>query len=412
LENIEVQSGFMTCPAADGDVPEYPTPRTNPFQLPAELSSVGSPVTQVRLWNGSVVWLVTGHAEARAVLTDRRFSSDPRQNGFPMVARSYGAFRMDGELGFSQMDDPEHARQRRMLAREFAVSKVEAHRAMVREVAEGLVTSLMSTAQPADFVPAFSAAMPVMVLARLLGVPYEDQAFFHSRTTVRFSRNSTAADLAQANVDMNDYLDHLVDLRMREPGDDLFSKLVTEQVAPGELTRAQAAAMGTLLLLTGHRSTTNIITLSVLTLLTHPSLRASLLAGDVTVDRVAEELLRFHTIGDAGLPRLATAPVEIGGVTIGAGDGVVVSIVAANRDPRRFSDPNTVDPARDATRHLNFGAGGHHCLGQGLARLELHTAIDVVIRRLPTLELAVDVEELSAQGDMSLHGLLSMPVRW
>jgi cytochrome P450 len=402
----------MTSTATGAEFAEYPTPRRDPFRLPDELRETSAPVSRVRLWDGSLVWLVTGYAQARSVLTDRRFSSDPRRPGFPMVARSYGAFRTGGELGFSQLDDPEHARQRRMLAGEFAASKGDAHRPVVQAVVDTCVDELLDSAQPADFVPAFSAPVPVMVLVRLLGVPYRDHAFFQSRTTVRFSRNSTAADLTQANHDMEDYLGRLVDLRLRDPGDDLFSRLVTEHVANGELSRAQAAAMGTLLLLTGHRSTTNIITLSVLTLLTHPSLRASLSTGDLTVEKVAEELLRFHTIGDAGLPRLATASVDIGGVSIRAGDGVVVSIVAANRDSRRFAAPDELDPTRDASRHLNFGAGVHHCLGQGLARLELHTVLETVVRRLPALRLAVDVGELSAQGDMSLHGLRSLPVRW
>jgi cytochrome P450 len=134
--------------------------------------------------------------------------------------------------------------------------------------------------------------------------------------------------------------------------------------------------------------------------------------GELAVEQLAEELLRFHTIGDAGLPRLATADAEVGGVVVRAGEGVVVSIVAANRDPRRFTTPGSVDPIRDATRHLNFGAGVHHCLGQGLARLELHTVLETVSRRLPTLRLAVDVRELSSQDDMSLHGLRALPVRW
>jgi cytochrome P450 len=329
-----------------------------------------------------------------------------------MVARSYGAFREDGALGFSQIDDPEHARQRRMVAGEFSAPRVAAHRSMVRTVVETFVDNLLTSPQPADFVTAVSAPVPVLVLARLLGVPYEDHDFFQSWTTVRFSRNSTAADLARANNEMQDYLGHLVDLALRAPADDLISRLATDHVATGDLTRAQAAAMGTLLLLTGHRSTTSIITLSVLTLLTEPSLRASSAAGELTTDQVGEELLRFHTIGDAGLPRVATADAEIGGVPIRAGEGVVVSIVAANRDPHRFADPDSVNPGRDDLRHLNFGAGVHHCLGQGLARLELHTIMEAVVHRMPTLRLAVDVGELSAQGDMSLHGLRSLPVCW
>lgn len=394
------------------DIPPYPTPRDDPFRLPRELRDVSAPVSRVRLWNGDPAWLVTGYAEARAVLTDRRFSSDPRQPGFPMVARSYGAFRVGGELGFSQLDDPEHARQRRMVAGEFSAPRVEAHRSTVRAVVETFVDRLLASPQPADFVTAVSAPVPVLVLARLMGVPYDDHEFFQSWTTVRFSRNSTAADLARANSEMQDYLGRLIDLRLRAPADDLLSRLATDHVATGGLTRAQAAAMGTLLLLTGHRSTTSIITLSVLTLLTEPSLRASLADGELAVEQLAEELLRFHTIGDAGLPRLATSDAEVGGVRIRAGEGVVVSIVAANRDPRRFSDPDSVDPARDAARHLNFGAGVHHCLGQGLARLELHTVLETVSRRLPTLRLAVDVRELSTQDDMSLHGLRALSVRW
>jgi len=146
--------------------------------------------------------------------------------------------------------------------------------------------------------------------------------------------------------------------------------------------------------------------------LNHPDQLALITEDPGKTPMAVEELLRYFSIADLVTSRVATEDVEVGGVTIRAGDGVVVSQLAADRDPEVFADPGALDVERGARHHIAFGFGPHQCLGQNLARIELQIVFDTLFRRIPTLRLAAPVDDIAFKTDAGLYGAYELPVTW
>ena len=394
----------------------YPIARDlhNPLHPPAQLMALraAEPVSKVTLWDGREVWLATRHEDVRTVLGDRRFSADARKDEFPLLFAAQQGLRQDTEVPFIRMDPPEHSYFRRMLTRDFMIKRVDALRPQIQEIVDGFVDDMLAGPKPADLVSAFALPVPSLVIALLLGVPYEDHEFFQSCSSTLLNIENDVAKVREARDQLRDYLGDLVDRRLREPGEDLLSRLAVDRLATGELTREQLVSMATLLLIAGHETTANMTSLSLLSLLTNPDQLELLRRDPALIPGAVEELLRFHTIVHTGLPRLAVEDVQLGDVLVRAGEGVVASLTAANRDSERFDLPDDLDVTRDARRHVAFGFGVHQCLGQPLARAELAIALETVLRRVPTLRLAVSLEEISFRHEMVVYGVHALPVEW
>lgn len=401
-----------TAQDASADLPEFPMARPPrcPLDPPEGLRALqdDGPLTRVRLWNGSTPWLVTRHAEQKALSTDPRLSADPSSAGFPHATESKG-----GKLSFVTMDDPEHARLRRMVSGAFTVKRIEAMRPLVQDMVDGFIDDLLAGPNPVDLVEAFALPVPSLVICKLLDVPYEDHAFFQSNSKTLISRAATPDERLEAHQRLFRYLDDLVGRKMESAGDDLLSA-VAARVTAGELSREDAALMGVLLLLGGHETTANMIALGTFTLLQHPEQLARLRETDdpKLIASSVEELLRYLTIAHNGRRRVALADIEIGGQVIRAGEGVIIASDLGNRDATVFPDPDQLDIARDARRHVAFGTGVHHCLGQPLARLELQVVYGTLYRRIPTLRLATDVDRIPFKHDGFIYGVHELPVTW
>ncbi|MFI6735037.1 cytochrome P450 [Nonomuraea sp. NPDC050451] len=376
------------------------------------------PLTRVRLWDGSTAWLVTGHAEHRAVLGHPKVSVEPAR-GLPRLSPAEAA-TMDsmakqgsGSLGFIMMDDPEHARLRRMVTSAFTVKRVEAMRPAAQEIADELIDRLLAGPKPADLVEAFALPLPSLVISNLLGVPYDDHEFFQANSRTIINRNSTPEQRGQAQHRLAEYLDGLIGEKLAKPADDLLSGLV-ERVKAGELSRQEAARMGVLMLFAGHETTANMITLGTLALLRHPEQLALLRGSDdpKLVASAVEELLRYLTITHGGLRRVALEDIEIAGQVIRAGEGIITVNETANRDPSVFPDPDRLDLQRNPRLHVTFGYGVHQCLGQPLARMELQVAYPALLRRIPTLALAAELEQIPFKHDGFVYGAYELPVTW
>ncbi|MEQ0558202.1 cytochrome P450 [Amycolatopsis sp. NEAU-NG30] len=386
-----------------------------PFDPPPAIQALQeqTPLARVRLPNGMTPWLVTRYADQKALLADPRVSSDPRRPGFPSPLPS-GHPRGEGApISFILMDDPEHARLRRMVTAPFTIKRVEAMRAGVQQVVDELIDAMLAGPNPVDLVTAFALPVPSLVICRLLGVPYSDHGFFQDNSNVLINRETTPEEKAAASKALFGYLDDLIGEKLARPGDDLLSGLVG-RIEAGELTRHDAAQMGVLMLIAGHETTANMIALGTLALLEHPDQLALLResSDEKLVASAVEELLRYLHITHNGRRRTALEDIEIAGQVIRAGEGIIMANDIANRDPSVFADPDRLDLARDDRRHLAFGFGVHQCLGQPLARMELQVVYGTLYRRIPTLRLAADLADIPFKHDGSVYGVYELPVTW
>ena len=404
----------MTSTAATDEIPDFPMPRAAgcPFDPPPALRAwqERAPLTRVRLWDGSTPWLVTRYADQRALLADRRVSADVQRPGYPSSAPiPPGGSR----VGFILMDDPEHARLRRMVLAPFAIRRVNAMRPAVQRIVDDLIDAMVAGPKPVDLVEAFALPVPSLVICELLGVPYSDHEFFQHNSKTVIRRTSTPDERAAASRELTRYLDELVGQKLAHPADDLLSGLA-ERVRSGELDRISAAQIGVLLLIAGHETTANMIALGTLALLEHPHQLAVLREADdpAVVASAVEELLRYLNITHNGRRRVALADIEVAGRTIRAGEGMILAGDIGNRDPEVFTNPDELDVRRDARRHVAFGFGVHQCLGQPLARMELQVVYGTLYRSLPGLALATELENVPFKHDGAVYGVYELPVTW
>jgi cytochrome P450 len=371
------------------------------------------PISRIRLWDGSTPWLVTRYADVRALLADPRVSADARREGYPHISASGRARRARG-VSFVSMDDPEHARLRRMVTGTFAIRRVEELRPSIEQIVNERIDGLLSGPRPVDLVEAFALPVPSLVICHLLGVPYADHDFFQQRTRLLVTRDQPVEQVIAAHDELIDYLDRVIAEKLNDPADDVLSSLAREHVATGELSRREAARMAVLLLIAGHETTANMIALGTLALLEHPDQLAALRDTDdpTLIAGAVEELLRYLSIAQSGRRRIALEDIEIDGTIIHAGDGIVLAGEVANRDEARFPDPDRLDVHREARGHVAFGFGVHQCLGQPLARVELQVVYGTLYRRIPGLRLAVALDQVPFKHDSIVYGVYELPVTW
>ncbi|MFF3008023.1 cytochrome P450 [Kitasatospora sp. NPDC057940] len=400
-----------------------PTARTFPMPAPRDAgcpfspppayteAAATAPITRADLPGGESCWLATGYAEVRTILSDRRFSADARHPGFPMLVPG----RREALLAnpsFLRLDDPEHARQRRMVTGDFLVKRVEAMRPGIQQIVDEALDRMTDGRTEADLVADFALPVPSLVICLLLGVPYEDRDRFQGLSRTLLNKHSSAEEVQAASDELREYLGGLAARKREEPGDDILSRLAVRD----DLTPDEVATTGILLLIAGHETTANMISLSTALLLDQPE-QIARLADPATLPGAVEELLRHLTIVDHGLPRVALEDVELGGTVIRAGEGVIALISTANQDEEMFGGADLrptdqLDLDRDARRHMAFGFGVHQCLGQPLARAELQIALATLFRRLPGLRPAATGEGRKFRSEAFIYGMRSLPVTW
>ncbi|MFI5858228.1 cytochrome P450 [Streptomyces parvulus] len=399
----------------DADLPNYPISRSGcPFDPPEAYvawSRAGG-LRRIRLWNGREAWLATRFEDVRAVLGDPRISSDGTRDDMPTVSPA-SQVATPLRASFNRMDDPGHTRLRSMVARDFSARRTAALRPRIQEIADDLIDTMTRNGAPADLMAEFALPFPSLVISLMLGIPYEEHDFFQSRSIALLDTHSSAEEVARAGEEMRGFLRELTKAKERRPEDDIISRLVTEQLAEGRISRDELVDLALLLLISGHEATTNMIGLSALALLGDPDQAGLLRDTDnpAVVAAAVEELLRFLSAADAGFARVVTEDMEIGGQSLRAGDGVFVALSAANRDGTVFDAAETLDLGRSAPHHLAFGYGSHQCLGQSLVRADLGTALPTLLRRLPKLRLAVPADEI-AYAHMGTFGPVELPVLW
>ncbi|MET7615668.1 cytochrome P450 [Streptomyces sp. NPDC005408] len=396
-----------------GSAPPIPFPqdRSCPYHPPTPYAPLrdARPLSRVSLYNGRSVWVVTGHAAARALLADPRLSTDRGNDGFPMPTERFASLT-NRRVALLGVDDPEHNTQRRMLIPSFTLKRATALRPQIQQTVDRLLDAMIEQGPPAELVSAFALPVPSMVICALLGVPYADHAFFEEQSR-RLLRGPSAAETEDARDRLNDYFGTLIDRKRKDPGDGLLDELIQQQLAEGAMDRDELISLATVLLVAGHETTANMISLGTFTLLQHPDQLTELRAEDSLMPTAVEELLRFLSIAD-GMLRVATDDIELAGTTIRAADGVVFSTSLINRDTTAYPEPDALDWHRSPRHHVAFGYGIHQCLGQNLARAEMEIALRTLFDRLPGLRLAAPAGDIPFKPGDTIQGMLELPVAW
>lgn len=291
----------------------------------------------------------------------------------------------------------------------FTARRAAAMRPCIQQITGALLDVVEEQGPPADLVSALAAPLSSKVACQLLGVPAGDRAFFESRLHLLFI--GTPEQALTARGELMDHLDALLTEKETHRGEGLLDALVNYAGGDGGLNRFTLVRMAVILLTAGHETTANMVSIGAYTLLQHPQRLAALEAGDETLSAVIEELLRLVSVFDI-LMRVATDDITVENHTIRAGDGIVVSLSLTNRDPAHHPAPHTLDPRRASPRHLAFGGGPHQCLGQHLARTELHIAFRSLLTRFPHLRLDGAPAADGFQPGTVLQRMTELPVRW
>jgi cytochrome P450 len=396
---------------------DYPIPSTKALEPPEDWARLRQqcPVAAVKLPSGDEALLVTRYADVRQLLADPRFTRPTHTDGAARVAEneSGGAFNSEMARALPQSGEA-HLRWRRMISKWFTVKRMAALRPRIEAKAEELIDAMLDRGQPADLKASLGFPLPVWVICELLGVPDSDRDKFSYWSDTLLNLNKyTQAEIDAAQAEFGEYMAGHVAARRAEPGDDLLSELSTStDAAGGRLSDATLAATGQALLVAGHETTANMIGKMVAMLLADQQRWERLVADRSLVPSSVEEALRFDANAGFGMPRYVSAETEVAGTVVPAGTTVVCSMAAANRDEGAFDAADDMKLHRSPNPHLSFGVGTHSCLGQALARTELQAVLEVLLRRLPSLRLAVEPSDLRRLDGLVVGGLREVPVRW
>ncbi len=389
-----------------------------PFDPPEALDRMRaqSAVSPVMLRNGRTAWVVTGFDQARAVLSDPRFSADRLRHGSLLsdVSDELRKQLLDERLragSFISMDPPEHSRYRKLVTGAFTVRRMRQLTPRIAEIVTEHIDAMLATGTSADLVSAFALPVPSLVICELLGVPYTARREFQHRSAMILRLDTPIEDFLRLRQQLRQFMQHLVAHKRSEPGDDLLSELVHSDAEPA-LTDDELVSIANLLLIAGHETTANMLALGIFALLEHPDQLHTLRADPSLINGAVEELLRYLSIVHIGLTRVALEPVTISGHEIPAGATVLISVPETNRDPQHWSNPGCLDLTRPRRPHLAFGHGVHQCLGQQLARVEMTVGFTQLLQRLPGLRLAIPSQDVPLRSDMLIFGVHALPVRW
>jgi pentalenolactone synthase len=396
--------------ATSTQLPQLPFPQAHPLEKAPtlrELQSRGA-VHRVRTPVGDEAWLVTSYAWVRALLDDHRLGrSHPRPD---TAARCGESALFGGPLGDFNTEATDHARMRALLQPHFSPKHLRTLIPKVEALSARLLDDLDDQGPPADLHAQLALPLPILVICELLGVPYSDRDQFRSWT----DDASNVRDHARSErglAELYGYGLELVKLKRSHPDDDVISRLCATDGVSDE----EAAASSMNLLFAGHETTVVQIGWDTLLLLTSPGRWQALSEDPTLIPHAVEELFRASTRGSAGIagiPRYARTDFQMDGVTIRAGDLVLLDIGSANHDPTEFVDPDSVDLGRKQAAHLTFGYGARYCIGAPLARIELKTVFGQLIPRFPSMRLAVDAATLTSRHDVLAGGLGELPVSW
>ncbi|WP_427924604.1 cytochrome P450 [Streptomyces sp. cg40] len=410
---------------ADADPQDYPFEGASALEPPAQWAGLREkcPVTWVRTPGGDETALLTRYEDVRKLFADRRFRrnlaaedtarlGDAEDGGLFYNPDSGGEGISDAD--YDRNDRSEHTRWRAVLTRALTGRRLDELRPRIAAKADELIDAMTARPGPADLISALARPLPLWVICEALAIPHQDHDRILRWSTVLLSlTRHTQSEMDQAGGDFYEYMIAHIENRRAAPGDDVISELTAIVDADdGRFNEPELASAGIGLLVAGHETTSQMIGKMTAMLLADRERWRELLADPGLVPTAVEEALRFDANHGFALPRYLSADMEFGGTTLTRGCTVMAEIAAANRDGTVFPHPDRMDLRRAPNPHLTFGYGPQICVGREFARNELRTVLTTLLRRLPTLELAVPAEQLKRRSGILVGGLEELPVRW
>ena len=354
-------------------------------------------------------WVLSRHEDCDAVLRDhKRFSNDARNANDPA---NDVAGNLEDTHSMLMLDPPDHTRLRSLVSMAFTPKALEAWRPRIEAIVDRLLAEATSEGE-VDMLEALAVPLPTMVIAEMLGIPTDDLPQFklwsdHVSRTLEPTITPDELKLAQqSNKELAAYFEGIIEERRTDPRDDLVSQLIAAEEAGDQLAHDELQVTLRLILIAGNETTTNLIGNGLLALLRHPDQLERLRQEPELMETAIDELLRYDSpVQTDG--RTALEDIEWNGELIKQGQQVFLLLGAANRDPAEFPDPDRLDISRGSKRHMSFGRGIHHCLGAPLARIEAQVALEKLLERYESLELA---GEPRFKDHIVLRGLRELPV--
>lgn len=369
------------------------------------------PIHRIRL-DGVLGWLVVDHEVAKQAFLEPGISKNiGSPQGQEVLARNGAAEEFNAAINDNMLfsDPPQHTRLRKLVTKAFTGRAVRRLGPRITDLADDLLTR-MSTHDRVDLLDSYAFPLPIAVICELLGVPDDDKDDFRAWTAVVVNDAAPIEERTAAGISFFTYMTELIADRTNHPGDDLLSELITAKEDDDQLDQSELISMLLLLLAAGHETTVNLIGNAVYEMLREPAVAARLRNEPEAVPAYIEEILRSQGPVHLATARYTTEPITLGGQQIGAGEFIMISLAAANRDPAWFTEPDHVDTDRQDNRHIAFGHGIHYCLGAALARMEATVAVNRLLDRIPDLTLDAAPEELSWRKSLLIRGLATLPV--
>jgi cytochrome P450 len=363
--------------------------------------------------SGNTFWFFVDYDDVHAILKDTRFVKDARKNLPAPFAQRFAMPESSMYEAINRhllnLDAPDHTRLRNLVHKAFTPRIIQNLVPRIEEIVNNLLDA-MDGDKETDLIEAFAYPVPITVIAEMLGVEanMRDKFRFWTRALL-FGMNE--GESMQSVMEFVQYMNQLIEDRQKDPREDILSGLVHAEDNGETLDRMELLSMVFLLLVAGHETTVNLIGNGTLALLQHPDQLSLLRQKPHLINSAVEEMLRYNGPVETPTWRFARQDIEFGGHTIQTGDVVLPSLLAANRDPKIFENPNEFDITRTPNPHVAFGYGVHYCLGAPLARLEGTIAINALVQRFPRLALNTRPELLQWSGSLLIHGMTAMPVR-
>ncbi|GAA2158395.1 cytochrome P450 [Pedococcus bigeumensis] len=363
-------------------------------------TSAPEPVHRLAHMFGMNIWLVSGHAEVKAVLADqRRFSNDIR----PYVGAAGASV---GGLGFT--DAPEHTRLRALLTPEFTMRRINRLAPRIEAIVDDQLDRMEAHGPVVDLVEHFAFPIPFLVICELLGLPVGDRERFRSLSHARFDVTAGGAGAFGAISQSQLFLLDATRKQRVDPGDGLLGRILA--AVGDDVSDEEVAGLADGVFTGGYETTASMLALGSLVLLRDRKHFELVRDDDTSIDRVVEEMLRYLSVVQIAFPRFAKEDLELFGKTIHKGDVVIAALSRADRDHRIGPDLGSFDPHRPPSSHVAFGYGFHRCVGAELARLELRIAFPRLVRRFPELALAAAPESLQFRDQSIVYAVDSLPV--